>query len=60
MKNKLTAAEREQAIAYVNEQIAHGYHLVQYRDAAHMVDVYDCFPLAWWKDCHDRWIAAHP
>lgn len=54
----MTKSERLKAIELVNEMVAHGYHLMQYKDAADMVDYYDCFPIEFWQDCRDRWVAG--
>ena len=55
MKNfKMTESEKAQAVALVEDMVAHGYRLMQYKDAQAMVNCYDCFPLSWWQESHDR------
>ena len=51
---KMSEEEKIQATKLVEDMVAHGYHLMQYKSAREMVDTYDCFTLDWWKKDHDR------
>ena len=53
----MTNIEKMQAIALVEDMVAHGYNLMQYPTAQAMVDYYDHFPLSWWQESHDRFLA---
>ena len=53
---KMNEMEKMQAVALVEDMVAHGYHLMQYPTARAMVDYYETLPLAWWQDCHDRFM----
>lgn len=50
----MTNTEKKIAIALVEDMVAHGYHLVQYKTAEDMVTYYECLPLDWWQEAHDR------
>jgi hypothetical protein len=52
----MNANEKMQAVALVEDMVAHGYHLMQYPTAQAMVDTYDCFTLDWWQEAHDRFV----
>jgi len=52
----MTNIEKKQAIALVEDMVAHGYHLMQYKSAQEMVECYSCFDLAWWQESHDRFM----
>ena len=53
----MTNIEKKQAITLVEDMVAHGYHLMQYKNAQEMVEYYDCFPLSWWQESHDQFLA---
>lgn len=48
--------EKIQAVALVEDMVAHGYHLMQYPTAQAMVDYYECLPLSWWQESHDHFV----
>lgn len=52
MKN----TEKMMAIALVEDMVAHGYKLMQYKTAQEMVERYSTFPLPWWQESHDRFV----
>ena len=52
----MTNTEKKNAIALVENMVAHGYHLIQYKTAEDMVNCYDMLSLDWWQDCHDRFV----
>lgn len=55
---KMSENEKVMATALVEDMVAHGYHLMQYKTARAMVDHYDCFTLEWWQKTHDRFVGA--
>lgn len=55
---KMSESDKAQATALLENMIAHGYHLMQYPTARAMVDYYNCFPLSWWQESHDRFMKA--
>lgn len=51
---QIDGSRKVQAVALVEDMIAHGYHLMQYPTARALVDYYDCFPLSWWEEGRDQ------
>jgi len=54
----MNANEKMQAVALVEDMVAHGYHLMQHPTAQAMVDYYEALPLDWWQESHDEFVAT--
>ena len=52
MKN----TEKMIAITLVEDMVAHGYKLMQYKTAKEMVEYYNTLPLSWWQESHDHFV----
>lgn len=52
----MTNVEKKTAVALVEDMVAHGYHLMQYKTAEEMVEYYEMLPLKWWQETHDRFV----
>ena len=54
---KMNENEKKTAVELVNDMVANGYHLMQYKSAEELVKEYDYFTLDDWKEMHDRFMS---